>query len=76
MQIHFGGESGLVVVATVPVLLRRMLADLGAGDVVIARPFRVKRTQIVRQGEIERAVTQAIRARENPGSRRLSGAIE
>jgi Domain of unknown function (DUF4276) len=60
--------EGHAEVAAVPALLRRMLADLGASDVPIARPFRVKRTQIVRHGEIERAINQAIRARENPGA--------
>jgi hypothetical protein len=57
--------EGHAEVAAVPVLLRRMLAQLDARDIAIARPFRVKRTQIVRQGEIERAIIQATRARDN-----------
>ena len=52
-------------VEAVPTLLRRLLFSLGAFHVEIARPFRVKRTRIVRPGELERAVTQGLRAREN-----------
>jgi hypothetical protein len=44
-------------------LLRRMIADLGIYDVGVARPFRVKRSQVVREGELERAVIQAVRSR-------------
>jgi Domain of unknown function (DUF4276) len=44
-------------------LLRRMLVDLGVHDVHVARPFRVKRNQVVRNGELERAITQAVRSR-------------
>lgn len=41
------------------VLLRRMLLDLQASHMGVARPFRVKRTSVVRPQELERAVTQA-----------------
>jgi hypothetical protein len=44
-------------------LVRRMLEEVGVYDVQVARPFRVKRNQVVRDGELERAVTQAVRSR-------------
>lgn len=44
-------------------LLRRMIARLGVYDVDVARPFRVKRSKVIRAGELERAVTQAVRSR-------------
>lgn len=45
-------------------LLRRILGEIGVYDVDVARPFRVKRNQVVRPGELERAVTQAVRSRD------------
>ncbi|MGH8936600.1 MAG: DUF4276 family protein [Acidimicrobiia bacterium] len=50
---------------SVPILFRRLLDDLGQWGVLIAKPFRVKRTQVVREGELERAVQQAVRARDD-----------
>jgi hypothetical protein len=47
----------------IPILLRRMLFRLERLDVQIARPFRVKRTKVVRPGELERAVIQGSRDR-------------
>jgi len=47
----------------VPVLLRRLLDRLGRLDVLVARPFRLSRTRMVRTGELERAVIQGIRSR-------------
>lgn len=44
-------------------LLRRIVHDLGMFDVAVARPFRVKRSQVVRDGELERAIIQATRSR-------------
>jgi hypothetical protein len=44
-------------------LLRRILVDHGVHDVQVARPFRVKRNLVVRDGELERALTQAVRSR-------------
>lgn len=44
-------------------LLRRLLSDMGVYHVEIARPFRVKRGRVVREGELERSVTQALRSR-------------
>lgn len=44
---------------SIPILLRRMGID-------VARPFRVKRNKVVQEGEVERAVIQAVRDRPNP----------
>jgi hypothetical protein len=55
--------EGQSEVQAIPVLLRRLLERLGRTDAGVAQPFRVKRTQAVRPGEIERAVDQGIRAR-------------
>ena len=38
---------------SIPVLMRRI-------GVPVARPFRVKRNKVVREGELERAITQAV----------------
>lgn len=48
----------------VPVLLRRCFEQLGVCDLQVARPFRVPRTRVVREGEIERAVKLAEQDRE------------
>jgi Domain of unknown function (DUF4276) len=48
---------------SIGVLLRRMLSEMGVYDAEIARPFRVKRGRVVREGELERSVKQAIRSR-------------
>jgi len=40
-----------------------MLTEMGAYEVEVARPFRVKRGRVVREGELERSVTQALRSR-------------
>ena len=48
---------------SLPVLLRR----LGL-FVPVARPFRVKRQRVVKEGELERAVQVAVAARENPSA--------
>lgn len=45
------------------VLLRRVVIAAGSPATEIARPFRVKRNKVVREGELERAVTQAVRSR-------------
>jgi hypothetical protein len=47
----------------IPLLLRRMLVRLDRPDVQVARPFRVKRTKVVRPNELERAVIQGSRDR-------------
>lgn len=56
--------EGQSEVQSVPVLLRRLLGDMPAHQIEVARPFRVKRTQVVREGQMERAVLQACRSRE------------
>ncbi len=55
--------EGQSEVQAIPVLLRRLLERLGRSDVSVARPFRVKRTRIVRPDEIERALEQGISSR-------------
>jgi len=59
--------EGQSEVESVPILLRRMLTLSGVSDMVPARPFRVKRNRIVKEGELERAVDQVIRDRDNVG---------
>lgn len=56
--------EGQSEVRSIGTLLRRMAVDLGAYDITIARPFRVKRSRVVRDGELERAVLQAVRSRQ------------
>ncbi len=53
--------EGHAEVQSVPVLLRRLLADRHRSDVRIARPVRVGRYKIVRPGELERAIALAQR---------------
>ena len=55
--------EGHAEVQSVPVLLRRIFAQLGSSSVQIARPFRVKRNRVVKEGELERAIRQTIRDR-------------
>lgn len=45
--------EGKAEVGSIPILMRRL-------GIEVARPFRVKRNQVVRPGELERAVLQAI----------------
>jgi hypothetical protein len=56
------GESE---VQSVPVLLRRQLGRLARPDINVAKPFRVHRNRVVKAGELERAILQVIRSREN-----------
>jgi hypothetical protein len=51
-------------VQSVPVLLRRLFAEMGRYEVQVARPLRVGRYKVVRPGELERAFELARRARE------------
>lgn len=51
------------------VLIRRVLHDPESFNVEVARPFRVKRQKVVREGELERTITQAKRSR--PGASAL-----
>ena len=58
--------EGQSEVASIPVLVRRILQEhLGVHDIEVARPFRVKRSRVVKEGELERAVQQALRDRDN-----------
>lgn len=57
--------EGQAEVQAVPVLLRRILAVLEVHHVEVARPFRVGRYKVVKQGELERAVRYAIMDRRN-----------
>ena len=55
--------EGFAETESIPILLRR------AGVLVpVARPFRVKRNKVVKAGELERALTQAIRDRPDPSA--------
>jgi len=45
------------------VLLRRLMPHLDLPHADIARPFRVKRSKVVRFGELERSIVQAIASR-------------
>ena len=59
--------EGPAEVESVPLLLRRILAQLGVSDIQVARPFRVKRNRVVKVGELERAISQTIRDRGEVG---------
>jgi len=59
--------EGHAEVESVPVLLRRIFAQLGVSDIQVARPFRVKRNRVVKPGELERAISQTIRDRAEIG---------
>lgn len=56
--------EGHAEVESVPLLLRRIFAQLGATSVQVARPFRIKRNRVVKSGELERAISQTIRDRD------------
>jgi hypothetical protein len=58
--------EGQSEVASIPVLLRRLLHRSGLYELEVARPFRVKRDRIVRPGELEKALALAGRSR--PGA--------
>lgn len=55
--------EGQSEVRAIGVLIRRVLHEAAHFDVEVARPFRVKRQKVVRDGELERAITQAERSR-------------
>ncbi|MBI4479404.1 MAG: DUF4276 family protein [Acidobacteria bacterium] len=60
--------EGYAEVESIPILFRKILARQNVHDVLIARPFRVHRSSIVRPDGLERAVTQAARSRDNVGA--------
>lgn len=51
-------------VEALPVLLRRLLAELERPEIIVARPVRVKRYRVVRPGELERTLELARRHRQ------------
>jgi hypothetical protein len=55
--------EGFSEVQSVPLLLRRLLVELRRPDVQVARPFRVSRYRVVREGELERALQIGLRDR-------------
>jgi len=57
--------EGYSEVESVPILLRRIAEQMGAYQINIARPYRVKRNKIVQEGELERAINQGVRDRPN-----------
>lgn len=57
--------EGQSEVIGLPVLLRRLLHHLGHPHVLVAKPWRVSRTKVGKGGELERAVTQGLRTRED-----------
>jgi len=59
--------EGHAEVESVPLLLRRIFAQLGVSDIQVARPFRVKRNRVVKAGELERAIRQTIQDRAEVG---------
>lgn len=50
------------------VLMRRVLHGTGVFELEVARPFRVKRQRVVREGELERSIVQAERSRAGASS--------
>lgn len=50
-------------VRSVPILLRRLLADLDRAEIQVVRPFRVSRYKVVREGELERSLRIGLRDR-------------
>lgn len=57
--------EGIAEVEAIPVLFRRILTHQNVHGIWIERPFRVKRNRVVRPQELERAVTLAVRDRDN-----------
>ena len=61
--------EGYSEVESLPLLMRRVLDEQGAHALEIHKPIRVKRTKIVKEGEIERTVELAKITR--PGARAI-----
>ncbi len=59
--------EGYSEVESVPILLRRILERETAYSVQVAKPFRVKRNLVVKEGELERAIRQVVRSRLDAG---------
>ena len=52
--------EGYAEVDSVPVLMRRLLDEWGKHQLEIGKPVRVRRYQVIKQGELERRVTMAM----------------
>jgi len=59
--------EGQAEAQSIGVLLRRIIAAKDVFNVTVTRPFRVKRNRVVRPGEMERAVKQALADRATAG---------
>ncbi|MCD6336356.1 MAG: DUF4276 family protein [Candidatus Latescibacteria bacterium] len=59
--------EGFSEVASVPILVRRILEREAAYSVQVAKSFRVKRNRVVKEGELERAIEQVVRSRSGAG---------
>lgn len=57
--------EGQAETESVPVLLRRLRQETAAYQIGIAKPIRVKRNQVVKEGKIEKAVELALRTRQD-----------
>lgn len=57
--------EGQSEVESVPILLRRILDQMKIFSIQIAKPWRVKRNKVVKEGELERAIQQGIQERNN-----------
>ena len=55
--------EGQAETESVPLLLRRLQDESQAYQIDIARPIRVKRNQVVKEGQLEKAVELALRSR-------------
>lgn len=51
--------EGYAEVESIPVLMRRLTAEWGKHEITIAKPVRVKRYQVVKEGDLERRVQLA-----------------
>lgn len=56
--------EGQSEIESVRILLTRIFNSYNVYNVSVAKPFRVKRTKVVKNGELERAVKQSIRSRQ------------
>ncbi len=57
--------EGHAEVESIPIFLRRIASEIEVYNIKIAKPFRVKRNKFVRDGELERAINQGIKDRNN-----------
>ncbi len=64
MAVLVSVVEGHSEVEALPVLLRRLLAELERPEIIVARPVRAKRYRVVRPGELERTLELARRHRQ------------